>query len=204
MNEVERLKEKVKELEEKLSYLPKVPSQPYEKELAKRIVELEREVRHQKEISSMYKAEADTHATTAVDAFGVVAKLSDTLQYRSARTDEDERHICPLQLSVIERAIALWSNPGDVVFSPFMGIGSEGWKSVEMGRRFLGFELKESYFRIAAANMKAIEETVKRDGPKLGTPEIHVFKGRESYGVKAAPTVAVEAEETEELSQEEI
>jgi DNA modification methylase len=109
---------------------------------------------------------------------------SDTLQYRSARTDEDERHICPLQLSVIERAIALWSNPGDVVFSPFMGIGSEGWKSLEMGRRFLGFELKESYYRIAAANLKEQERLVKENGPKLGTPEIHVFKGRESYGVK--------------------
>jgi hypothetical protein len=65
-----------------------------------------------------------------------------------------------------------------------MGIGSEGWKSLEMGRRFLGFELKESYYRIAAANLKEQERLVKENGPKLGTPEIHVFKGRESYGVK--------------------
>lgn len=122
---------------------------------------------------------------------------SDTLQYRSARTDDDERHICPLQLSVIERAIALWSGPNDIVFSPFMGIGSEGWKALEMGRRFLGFELKESYFKIANANLKAKETDVLTNGPNLKLPEIHVFKGRESYGVKAAVP-----EVTEESSDE--
>jgi hypothetical protein len=70
---------------------------------------------------------------------------SDTLQYRSARANEDERHICPLQLEVIRRGLQLWSNPGDVVLSPFAGIGSEGYCSLQMDRRFVGFELKPSY-----------------------------------------------------------
>lgn len=71
-----------------------------------------------------------------------------------ARDAEDEKHICPLQLDVIERAIALWSNPGDLVYSPFTGIGSEGYQALKMGRRFVGSELKESYFHQACANMK--------------------------------------------------
>lgn len=80
---------------------------------------------------------------------------SDTLQYRSAREHDDERHIAPLQLEVIRRGIALWTNPGDIVLSPFMGIGSEGYVSLEMGRKFVGVELKESYFRQAVANLAA-------------------------------------------------
>ena len=76
-----------------------------------------------------------------------------TLQYRSARENEDERHICPLQLDVIERAIELWSNPGDLVLSPFTGIASEGYTAVKMGRRFVGAELKRSYWELAVKNM---------------------------------------------------
>ena len=68
---------------------------------------------------------------------------SDTLQYRSAREHNDERHICPLQLEVIRRAVKLWTNPGDTVWSPFAGIGCEGFVALEMGRKFLGSELKE-------------------------------------------------------------
>jgi DNA modification methylase len=79
---------------------------------------------------------------------------SDTLQYRSARTEQDERHICPLQLEVIRRGIRLWSNPGDTVFSPFTGIGSEGVCALEMGRKFKGSELKESYYKQAEANLE--------------------------------------------------
>jgi DNA modification methylase len=65
----------------------------------------------------------------------------------------DEKHICPLQLDVIERAITLWSNPGDLVYSPFTGIGSEGYQALKMGRRFVGSELKESYFKQACQNL---------------------------------------------------
>lgn len=80
---------------------------------------------------------------------------SDTLQYQSAREHDDERHICSLQLGVIRRCIGLWSNPGDLVWSPFMGIGSEGVVSLQMGRRFVGAELKESYFKQATKNLRS-------------------------------------------------
>ena len=82
---------------------------------------------------------------------------SDTLQFRSAREHDDERHVCPLQLEVIRRCIDLWTNPKDIVWSPFMGIGSEGVVALEMGRRFVGAELKESYFKQAVANLAGAE-----------------------------------------------
>lgn len=88
---------------------------------------------------------------------------SDTLQYRSAREHDDERHICPLQLEVIRRGIDLWTNPGDVVLSPFTGIGSEGFVAVEMGRKFVGAELKQSYFEQAARNLAAAEQEQTQD-----------------------------------------
>lgn len=92
---------------------------------------------------------------------------SDTLQHRSAREHEDERHICPLQLEVIRRCVKLWSNPWDVVLSPFMGIGSEGYVSLQEGRRFVGIELKESYFGQAVRNLT----NVKRQGSLFGAAE---------------------------------
>ena len=85
---------------------------------------------------------------------------SDTLQYRSARENEDERHICPLQLTVIRRGIELWTNKNDIVLTPFMGIGSEAYMAVKMNRRAVGIELKDSYYRQAVANVK--EATKKR------------------------------------------
>lgn len=81
-------------------------------------------------------------------------RQTNVLQYRDAKDDEDERHICPLQLDVIERCIALWSNPGDVVFSPFAGIGSEGYQALKMGRKFIGVELKDSYVEVNRRNLK--------------------------------------------------
>lgn len=82
---------------------------------------------------------------------------SDVLSHRVAREEADERHISPLQLTVIRRCVDLWSNPGDVVFSPFAGIGSAGYVAIEMGRKFVGAELKSSYYRQAVANLKAAE-----------------------------------------------
>ena len=82
---------------------------------------------------------------------------SDTLNYQTAREDEDERHICPLQLSFIERCIRLWSNPDELVLSPFAGIGSEGHQSIKHGRRFVGCELKPSYWRSAVDNLQRAE-----------------------------------------------
>jgi len=86
---------------------------------------------------------------------------NDTLQKESAREEDDPRHICPLQLGVIERAIHLWSNRGDLVLSPFMGIGSEGYQAIKMGRRFVGYELKSSYFKQAVANLTAAEQSIR-------------------------------------------
>lgn len=77
-----------------------------------------------------------------------------TLQYRGARDEKDEVHISPLQLDVIERCIDLWSNPGDTVLTPFLGIGSEVYGAVEMGRKGIGIELKPSYFAQAVKNLE--------------------------------------------------
>ena len=74
---------------------------------------------------------------------------TDTLNVRAARDQNDEKHICPLQLGLIKRCLVLWSNPGDVVFSPFTGIGSEGVMSIRLGRKFVGTELKASYWKQA-------------------------------------------------------
>jgi hypothetical protein len=82
---------------------------------------------------------------------------SKTLQKGSAREHADERHICPLQLQVIERGIDLWTNPGDVVLSPYAGIGSEGFVALRQGRRFVGVELKQSYYEQARKNLLAAE-----------------------------------------------
>lgn len=90
---------------------------------------------------------------------------SKTLQKESAREEKDERHICPLQLQVIERGIELWTNPGDIVFDPFDGIGSTGYVALLNGRRHVGIELKRSYYEQAAKNLEAAENT--KDAPTL-------------------------------------
>ncbi len=102
-----------------------------------------------------------THESFTVDAWQQYAspvwmdiKQTRTLQYMSARESDDERHISPLQLDVIERAIELWTNPNDLVFTPFLGIGSEAYVALQMGRRACGSELKTSYFDLAARNCK--------------------------------------------------
>lgn len=87
---------------------------------------------------------------------------SDTLQASSARDEKDERHICPLQLTVIRRALNLWTNPGDVVLTPFLGIGSEAYVALELGRKAIGIELKPSYYQQAVRNcagVTAVEQT---------------------------------------------
>jgi DNA modification methylase len=87
---------------------------------------------------------------------------SDTLQRESAREEADERHVCPLQLQVIERGLELWTNVGDVVLDPFSGIGSTGYVSVRRGRRFIGFELKSSYYQQACANLRNAEAAMEQ------------------------------------------
>jgi len=82
---------------------------------------------------------------------------TNTLNVATAREAADERHICPLQLDLIERAVRLWSNPGELVLSPFAGIGSEGYVAVQHGRRFVGIELKPSYWQAAVRNLRTAE-----------------------------------------------
>lgn len=84
-------------------------------------------------------------------------KQSNTLNRKPARDDRDERHICPLQLDVIERALQLWTNPNDIVLSPFAGIGSEPYKAIQMGRRAVGIELKDSYYSQAVINCRSLD-----------------------------------------------
>ena len=102
-----------------------------------------------------------THETFPVDVWQNYAspvwmdiRQSDTLQKKSAREDKDERHICPLQLEVIQRCIELWTNPNDIVLDPFAGIGSVPYTAVKMGRRGIGVELKESYYKQAVNNLE--------------------------------------------------
>lgn len=87
-------------------------------------------------------------------------KETDTLNVAEARSEKDERHICPLQLGVIERCVRLWSNPGETVLSPFAGIGSEGYQSILSGRRFVGVELKPEYWQVACRNLARAERAV--------------------------------------------
>lgn len=86
---------------------------------------------------------------------------SNTLQFTTARSKDDEKHICPLQLGTIERCIKLYSNPGDTLLTPFMGIGSEAYQALKFGRKTIGIELKESYYNIAIENLKDIESKAK-------------------------------------------
>jgi DNA modification methylase len=86
---------------------------------------------------------------------------TETLQAADGREADDERHICPLQLGTIERCIRLWSNPGEVVLSPFAGIGSEVYQAVKLGRRGIGIELKGSYWRAAVRNLRRAEQAMR-------------------------------------------
>lgn len=95
---------------------------------------------------------------------------TNVLNYEMARADADERHICPLQMDVIERAIHLWSNPGDVVLSPFAGVGSEGVGAIRLGRKFIGIELKDTYFQHAINHLRqSVQEIERSKAPTLFT-----------------------------------
>jgi len=97
-------------------------------------------------------------------AFWDDIRINRVLPFKESKDEEDEKHVHPLQLDVIERIITLWSNPGEVVFTPFMGVGSEVYCAVSMGRRGVGVELKPSYYRQAEKNIAtAEEETVEQD-----------------------------------------
>lgn len=90
-------------------------------------------------------------------------RQTNTLNAKTAREADDEKHLCPLQLDVIERALTLWSNPGEVMFTPFMGVGSEVFGAVLNGRKGMGCELKESYFKQAIANLADVENHMEQE-----------------------------------------
>jgi DNA modification methylase len=86
-----------------------------------------------------------------------------TLNGRNGRDDDDGKHIAPLQLDTIERAIKLWSNPNDTILTPFGGIGSELYQALKMDRKAIGFELKKSYWDVGVENCKSAEFAPKQD-----------------------------------------
>jgi hypothetical protein len=92
-------------------------------------------------------------------AFWDDVRLDRVLPFRESRDDEDERHVHPLQLDVIQRCLTLWSNSGEVVLTPFMGVGSEVHEAVRMGRHGIGIELKPSYYRQTVKNLRSVGET---------------------------------------------
>ncbi|HUS00601.1 MAG TPA: DNA methyltransferase [Chitinophagaceae bacterium] len=97
-------------------------------------------------------------------------RISNVLQYKESKEEDDEKHVHPLQLDVIDRIVELYSNPGEVVFTPFMGVGSEIFSPVSMGRKAIGVELKESYYRQAVKNLKDVKNRFKNDKvPELFT-----------------------------------
>ncbi len=97
--------------------------------------------------------------------------FTDTLNGAAAREHQDERHVCPMALDITRRAVTLWSNPGDVICSPFMGIGSEGHVALPMGRKFIGAELKRSYYEQAVANLRSVEPGAKGQQQTMFTEE---------------------------------
>jgi DNA modification methylase len=100
-------------------------------------------------------------------AFWDDVRLDNVLPFREARDSEDEKHVHPLQLDVIARALVLWSNPGERVFTPFMGVGSEVYEAVRQGRIGVGAELKASYYRQALKNLSSLDDVEQPDEPAL-------------------------------------
>ena len=98
-------------------------------------------------------------------AFWDDVRIDRVLPYQDARDYEDEKHVHPLQLDVIDRALVLWSNPGDTVLTPFMGVGSEVYSAVRAGRRGVGIELKETYFHQAVRNMETVDDELIYEVP---------------------------------------
>jgi len=116
-----------------------------------------------------YVGEDGAECKTSIDVWQRYAspvwfdiRQTNVLNVRVARADKDERHLCPLQLDVIERAIHLWTNPEDVVFTPFLGIGSEAYCAVKMKRKAIGVELKPEYFNQAVKNVVQAESESSR------------------------------------------
>jgi DNA modification methylase len=88
-------------------------------------------------------------------------RIDEVLQYKESKDEDDEKHVHPLQLDVIHRAVELWSNPGEIVLTPFMGVGSEVYGAVNLKRRAIGIELKDSYYKQAIKNLSNMPSETK-------------------------------------------
>ena len=105
-------------------------------------------------------------------AFWDDIRLGRVLPYKEAKDEEDEKHVHPLQLDVIERCVILWSNPGEIVFTPFMGVGSEAYGALVNNRKAIGIELKQTYYRQAILNIQsAFEQTQEQQDLFAGVPQ---------------------------------
>ena len=104
-------------------------------------------------------------------AFWDDVRIGRVLPFREAREEDDEKHVHPLQLDVIERCLVLWSNPGETVLTPFMGVGSEVYAAVSLGRRGIGMELKTSYYKQALRNLAAVDDRSEQPEMLLPDPE---------------------------------
>ena len=125
-------------------------------------------------------------------AFWDDVRLDHVLPYRESKDEDDERHVHPLQLDVIERCVTLWSNPGDVVLTPFMGVGSEVYGAVVQGRKGVGVELKPSYYKQAVKNLEHAVAGAAGDVPRQGSlfapePEKRADAATWDDGEEAAP-----------------
>ena len=123
-------------------------------------------------------------------AFWDDVRIGRVLPFKAARDSDDEKHVHPLQLDVIERVIVLWSNPGENIFTPFMGVGSEVYGAIKLGRRGIGVELKSSYYRQAAKNVNAALTERTDENPELFDtshdemiPEEEIVWGLQAYGL---------------------
>ena len=96
-------------------------------------------------------------------------RIDEVLQYKESKEEDDEKHVHPLQLDVIDRIVELYSNPGEVVLTPFMGVGSEVFSPVSMGRKAIGIELKDSYYKQAIKNLNEVDKRFKNESDKIQT-----------------------------------
>lgn len=94
-------------------------------------------------------------------------RIDEVLQYKESKDEDDEKHVHPLQLDVIDRCVELWSNPGEVVLTPFMGVGSEVYGPVRLGRKAIGIELKDSYYKQAVKNLSEMQIELSQEQTKM-------------------------------------
>jgi DNA modification methylase len=110
----------------------------------------------------VHRPDVEEMESVCLSPFWYGVRETNTLNVAEARTEQDERHLCPLSLDIIERCIRLWSNPGEIVLTPFLGIGSEVYQAILLGRKGIGIELKPEYYRTAVSNCEKAESMLSQ------------------------------------------